>query len=83
MPEKRTGKVIESYYGKSLVQSGNHFFIIKQEMKPGTEVSFNREDGIEMPSLMFAMAAMNESDLDKTFDFIKDNWFNDYFRSDI
>lgn len=78
MPKKLTGTVLQSYYKKSLVQVKNHYYILRKDLQPGSTVEFMDEDGLEMPSFMFAMAAMNEENLEDTFDFIKANWFNDF-----
>lgn len=74
--EKLSGRVIASYYGKTLIQTdANKYFIIHSTHHVGDIISFQSSKALEMPSFMFAMAAMNEEDLDDTMSFIKDKWF--------
>lgn len=83
MAEKRLegvdilGHVICSYYGKSLLQNGKQYFIVKKCFVPGEDVFFDPQEAIEMPSYMFALAAMQEDDLTDTLKFIRKNWFKD------
>ncbi len=71
------GRVLCSYYGKSLLQNGKDLYIVKQYLLPGEDVFFNPKEAIKMPSYMFAMAAMQEEDFGETLKFIKNNWFDD------
>lgn len=70
------GRVVASYYGKTLIQSDdNKYYIIHETHHVGDIISVHLNKALEMPSFMFAMAAMNEEDLDDTLSFIKDKWF--------
>ncbi len=71
------GRVLCSYYGKSLLQNGKDLYIVKKYLVPGEDVFFNPEEAILMPSYMFAMAAMQEENFSETLKFIKNNWFGD------
>ena len=74
--EKQIGGVLASYYNKTLLISNNRYYIIKGSNKVGSEIEFDTSDAIPMPSYMFAIAAMNEEDLDSTLDYIHSKWFD-------
>lgn len=78
MGKKIEGPVMESYYGKSLVCVKDVYYVVKGSFPKGSVISFDAEDALQMPSYLFAVAAMNEENLDNTFDFIKTNWFGGY-----
>ena len=42
----------------------------------GDDVDFDPEKALAMPSYLFAIAAMEEENLDETLDFIQSKWFN-------
>lgn len=75
MGKKIEAPVLESYYGKSLVMLNDIYYIVRGTFNKGEVIVFDSENAIQMPSYLFAIAAMNEEDLDNTFDFIKSNWF--------
>lgn len=73
--EKLTGNVLASYYGKSLVISDNRYYILKGINPVGATIAFDSDKALPMPSYMFAMAAMNEQDLDSALDYIHAQWY--------
>ena len=70
------GQVLASYYGKSLVISDNRYFILKGQHAPGEMVEFTESEALPMPSYLFALAALNEPDLDSALDYIHSRWFS-------
>lgn len=72
---KFKGTVLMVKEGKLLVLSNNKYYIVKGEANDGDIVEFEREDALPMPSYMFAIAAMEEENLDDTLDFIQNQWF--------
>ncbi len=77
MGKKLEAPVMETAYGKSLVCVNDVYYIVRGTFDRGTLISFDPEDALAMPSYLFAIAALNEEDLNNTFDFIKTNWFGD------
>jgi len=73
---KLKGTVLMSKDGKLLLLSDNRYFIAKGEAQNGDEVEFDSDDALPMPSYMFAIAAMEEENLDDTLDFIQSKWFS-------
>lgn len=72
---KIKGRVVASYYEKSLIEvAEGRYYIIKGLNPIGETVSFEPAAALLMPSFLFALAAMNEEDLTGTLDFIKSNW---------
>lgn len=72
--EKLLGGVLVSKLNKSLIIANNRYYIIKGEHPVGTTLEFNVNESSPMPSYLFAVAAMEEEDLDATIDYIKTNW---------
>lgn len=72
---KFKGTVLMVKEGKLLVLSNNKYYIVKGETNDGDIVEFERDDALPMPSYMFAIAAMEEENLDDTLDFIQNQWF--------
>lgn len=72
---KFKGTVLMVKEGKLLVLSNNKYYIVKGEANDGDIVEFERDDALPMPSYMFAIAAMEEENLDDTLDFIQNQWF--------
>ncbi len=62
--------------GKLFLLSDNKYYIAKGEGDNGDEFVFEGNDALPMPSYMFAIAAMEEENLDDTLDFIQSKWFN-------
>lgn len=75
MAEKKKGSVLASYYGKTLLLSDNKYFILKGQNPVGETIEFDPDYALPMPSYLFAMAAMNEQDLDSALDYIHSSWF--------
>ncbi len=75
MADTKKGSVLASYYGKTLLLSDNKYYILKGQNPVGEILEFNEADALPMPSYMFAMAAMNEQDLDSALDYIHSKWF--------
>ncbi len=72
---KLKGTVLTVKDGKLLVLSENKYYIVKGEANDGDIVEFESNDSLPMPSYMFAIAAMEEENLDETLDFIQKQWF--------
>ena len=72
---KLKGTVLTVKDGKLLVFSENKYYIVKGEANDGDIVEFESNDSLPMPSYMFAIAAMEEENLDETLDFIQKQWF--------
>lgn len=73
---KLVGRVLASYYGKTLIQTeADRYYIVKGTHHVGDTIEIECRKALAMPSFMFAMAAMNEENLDDTMSFIKDRWF--------
>ena len=70
------GKVLLTRDDKLLLLCKNRYFIAKGEAKVGDDVDFDPEKALAMPSSLFAIAAMEEENLDETLDFIQSKWFN-------
>lgn len=75
MAEIRKGSVLASYYGKTLIISDNKYYILKGQNPVGEVIEFDADTALPMPSYMFAIAAMNEQDLDSALDYIHSEWF--------
>lgn len=77
MAEKvmKKGSVLAAYYGKTLILCENKYYILKGQMPVGETVEFDPDLALPMPSYLFAMAAMNEQDLDSALDYIQSKWF--------
>ncbi|HBD06354.1 MAG TPA: hypothetical protein DCY93_02965 [Firmicutes bacterium] len=75
MGKKLEATVMETANEKSLVCVKDVYYIVRGTFERGTLISFDAEDALAMPSYLFAIAALNEENLDSTFDFIRSNWF--------
>ncbi len=69
------GNVLLKRDDKLLVLSRNRYYIVKGEGQMGSDVEFNEKDALPMPSYLFAIAAMEEENLDDTLNFIHEQWF--------
>lgn len=69
------GRVQDSANGKSLVCVNDVYYIVKGAFEFDTLIQFDSDDALVMPSYLFAVAALNEEDLESTFNFIRTNWF--------
>ena len=74
MPKLR-GTVLMVKDGKLLLLSSNRYYIAKGKANDGDVVEFEADHALPMPSYMFAIAAMEEENLDDTLDFIHAKWF--------
>ncbi len=72
---KLKGTVLMVKEQKLLLLSDNKYYIVKGEANDGDMVEFESNDALPMPSYMFAIAAMEEENLDETLDFIQNQWF--------
>ncbi len=70
------GTVLMTKGEKLLLLADNRYFISKGSAKCGDTIDFDPKMALSMPSYMFAVAAMEEENLDETLDFIQDNWFS-------
>lgn len=72
------GEVLIIKGKNALVYGGEKYYIVVNEgdgYKVGEKVSFSPENALQMPSYLFAIAALEEDDLDSTLDFINSKWF--------
>jgi hypothetical protein len=72
---KLDGTVLMVKDGKLLLLADNKYFIVKGNANNGDTFAFDSDDALPMPSYMFAIAAMEEENLDDTLDFIQSKWF--------
>lgn len=70
------GKILMDRRGKLLLLVQNKYFVIRGEGKEGDEVEFDEKEALPMPSYLFAIAAIEEENLDETLDFIQSKWFS-------
>ncbi len=73
----KTGDILVVKGDKILVVSNNRYYIVKSKGKVGDKVEFNMDEALAMPSYLFAIAALEEEDLEQTIKFIKSEWFKD------
>lgn len=69
------GTVLMTKDDKILLLANNKYFISKGSANCGDVIEFDSDKALSMPSYMFAVAAMEEENLDETLDFIHGNWF--------
>lgn len=69
------GTVLMVKDDKLLLLCQNKYYIVKGRAFCGEAYEFKLDDALPMPSYMFAIAAMEEENLDETLDFIHENWF--------
>lgn len=72
-----SGNVLLTRDDKLLVLANNKYFIVKGDAERGDDIQFNQDEALPMPSYLFAIAAMEEENLDETLDFIKSKWFRE------
>ena len=70
------GNVVRTKGGKVLVLADNKYYIVKGNGELGSEIEFDEQKSLPMPSYLFAIATMEEENLDDTLDFIQTQWFN-------
>lgn len=73
----KTGEILVVKDDKLLILSDNHYFIIKGKGSAASTVEFDPEQALPMPSYLFAIAAIEDENLDNTMQFIKSQWFKD------
>lgn len=62
--------------GDKLLLVANHkYYISKGNGDVGDQKEFDETSSLLMPSYMFAIAAMEEENLDETLNFIQNEWF--------
>lgn len=71
----KKGKVIVEKEDKVLLVSNNCYYIVKGSGKVGDEVDFDDKKSLSMPSYLFAIAAIEDPNLDDTMKFIQSEWF--------
>ncbi len=73
------GKVLLTKNDKALILAGNKYYVIKnKDYQINDEVAFAVEEALLMPSYLFAIAAIEEENLDDTLDFIQEEWFRNH-----
>lgn len=70
-----TGQILNKKNDKAVVLANNKYYIVSTNAKEGEKINFDSEKALIMPSLLFALAALEEDNLDETLDFIHSNWF--------
>lgn len=80
MDKKLKGMVIQIEGTKALllVDSRIYYIIVNKNYHEGDIVEFFASKSLPMPSYMFAIAAMSETDLDATLDDIKKRWNSEW-----
>lgn len=79
--QKLTGTVLAISKNKTLVLvNGHDYYLLRNRVddKITDEVTFNVKDSLPMPSYLFAIAALEDADLDNTLNDIKTKWFGDW-----
>lgn len=72
---KDKGHVVLVKDERLLLVCQNKYFIINGKARLGDVIEFDPEKALPMPSYMFAIAAMEEENLEDTLDFIQSKWF--------
>lgn len=78
---KLTGTVLAVSGNKTLVLvKGNEYYLLRNRVNDhiNDTVEFRSADALPMPSYLFAIAALEEPDLDATLDRIRTKWFGDW-----
>ena len=70
------GNVVRTKGGKVLVLADNKYYIVKGNGELGSDIEFDEQKSLPMPSYLFAIATREEENLDDTLDFIQTQWFN-------
>jgi hypothetical protein len=73
---KLKGNIVMIKDDKVLFVCENKYYIAKGKGHIGDVEEFNSDECLPMPSYMFAIATMEEENLEDTLDFIKNKWFN-------
>ncbi len=73
---KLKGNIVMIKDDKILFVCQNKYYITKGKGHIGDEEEFDEKKCLPMPSYMFAIATMEEENLEETLDFIKDKWFD-------
>ena len=76
MSELLNGVVLMLKDNKVLLLCNNRSYILRGTYDVGQKIQFDPEDALQKPSYLFAIAAMEEENLDDTLDFIQSKWFN-------
>lgn len=72
---KLQGTVLMVKADRLLLLAHNKYYIASGKAHEGDTVEFDADKALPMPSYMFAVAAMEEENLDDTLDFIHAKWF--------
>jgi hypothetical protein len=73
----KIGEILVVKDDKLLVLNNNRYYIVKGHGEVGDQVEFDLEKALPMPSYLFAIAAIEDEDLEQTMKFIKSEWFKD------
>lgn len=71
----KNGNVLIVKDDKLLVLSENCYYIVKGKAHVGDRIEFDLSNALAMPSYLFAIAAIEDGDLDNTMKFIQTEWF--------
>ncbi len=71
----KKGNILIVKDDKLLVLSDNCYYIVKGKGHVGDLLEFDLQTSLAMPSYLFAIAAIEDGDLDNTMKFIQTEWF--------
>ncbi len=71
----KNGNVLIVKDDKMLLLSENRYYIVKGKNHVGENVQFDSSTALPMPSYLFAIAAIEDENLDNTMKFIQSEWF--------
>lgn len=71
----KQGNILVVKDDKLLILSDNCYYIVKGKGHVGDPYEFDETKSLPMPSYLFAIAAIEDGDLDNTMKFIQSEWF--------
>jgi hypothetical protein len=71
----KKGNILIVKDDKLLILSDNSYYIVKGKGHVGDRIEFDVDSSLPMPSYLFAIAAIEDGNLDETMKFIQSEWF--------
>lgn len=71
----KKGNILIVKDDKLLILSDNSYYIVKGKGHVGDQIEFDVDSSLPMPSYLFAIAAIEDGNLDETMKFIQSEWF--------
>ena len=71
----KKGNILVVRDDKLLLSSDNNYYIVKGKGHVGDVIEFDPEHALAMPSYLFAIAAIEDDNLESTMKFIQSEWF--------